>query len=81
MISTLPYKDNYVVKHCFSGGDEMEQTKRQQYIVFKTMYDEPQIDIIQFSCADIITASGLGDENQGEWDPQCVDDMTFLNER
>ena len=43
------------------------------------MYEEPQIDIIQFSCADIITASGLGDENQGEWDPQCIDDMEFLN--
>ena len=57
----------------------MKQTKSQQHIVSKMMYEEPKIDIIQFSCADIITASGLGDENQGEWDPQCIDDIEFLN--
>lgn len=56
----------------------MKQTKSQQHIVSKTMYEEPQIDIIQFFCADIITTSGLGDENQGEWDPQFIDDIEFL---
>ena len=48
----------------------MKQTKSHQYIVPKTMYDAPRIDIIRFSCADIITTSGSGDKNQGEWDPQ-----------
>ena len=52
----------------------MKQTKSQQYIVSKTMYEEPKIDIIQFSCVDIITTSINGDENQGEWDPQAIDD-------
>ena len=50
----------------------MNQIHPQQCVVFKTMYKEPQIDIIQFSCADIVTASG--DQNQGEWDPQFIDD-------
>ena len=50
----------------------MKQTRNQQNIVSKAMYEEPQIDILQFSCADVITASGMGDENQGEWDPQYV---------
>ena len=50
----------------------MKQIQAQQYIVSKTTYKEPQIDIIRFSCADIITTSG--DPNQGEWDPQLIDD-------
>jgi hypothetical protein len=56
----------------------MKQTKSQQYIVSKTMYEEPKIDIIQFSCVDIITTSVNGDENQGEWDPQAIDDYLVL---
>ena len=35
----------------------------------KSQYVSPKIEIIRFSCADIITMSG-GDSNQGEWDPQ-----------
>ena len=46
----------------------------QQFINPKTNYEVPKIDIIQFSCADIITTSGNGDENQGEWDTQAIDD-------
>ena len=37
-------------------------------------YVEPQIEIIQFTCVDIITTSVIipegSDENQGGWDPQ-----------
>ena len=40
----------------------------------KTNYAVPTIEIIQFSCADIITTSGNGDPNQGEWDPQFIND-------
>lgn len=39
----------------------------------KTKYVSPKIDVIRFSSADIITVSG-GDANQGEWDPQPVND-------
>ena len=56
----------------------MKQMKSYQYNVPKAMYEEPKINIIQFSCADIITTSG--DPNQGEWDPQCInDDIIFPN--
>ena len=43
----------------------------QQITKQKTNYEVPAIDIIRFSCADIITTSGNGDSNQGEWDPQA----------
>lgn len=56
----------------------MKQTKNHQHIIHKVMYEEPQIDIIQFSCADIITTSGNGDEDQGEWDPQPT--VQYFNE-
>ena len=36
----------------------------------KINFENPAIEIINFSCEDIITASGIVDENQGEWDPQ-----------
>lgn len=48
----------------------MKQTKSQQCISLKTVYVSPKIDAIRFSSVDIITTSGKGDENQGEWDPQ-----------
>lgn len=51
----------------------MNQFTLKQDIPIKAMYEEPQIDIVQFSCADIITTSG--DLNQGEWDPQCINDF------
>lgn len=41
-------------------------------VVFKAAYEEPDIEIICFSCEDILTTSGGKDENQGEWDPQKV---------
>ena len=53
----------------------MKQTKH--FTTSKLDYEVPEIDLIPFSCADIITASGVGDENQGEWDPLTnVDDLT-----
>ena len=51
----------------------MKETKSYQHIISKLMYEEPQIDIIQFSSTDIITTSG--DPNQGEWDPQTIDEV------
>ena len=36
----------------------------------KTNYEVPTIDVIEFPCADILSVSGNGDPNQGEWDPQ-----------
>ena len=44
----------------------------QQNFVRKMMYEDPKIDVVQISCADIITTSGNSDDNQGEWDPQTV---------
>ena len=49
--------------------------KTQQPIPSKKQYEAPNIDVIKISCADIITTSGIGDENQGEWDPQFFDDQ------
>ena len=46
----------------------MNDTK--QITKTKADYEAPVIDIIRFSCADILTTSGIRDENQGEWDPQ-----------
>ena len=51
----------------------MKQTEHHQYTVSKTMYEEPKIEIITLSRADILTTSGNIDDNQGEWDPQVVD--------
>ena len=56
----------------------MKQMKSHQSIVSKTMYEKPKIDIIQFSCADIITTSGNFDNNQGEWDPQVIDNIYIV---
>ena len=36
----------------------------------KATYTIPTLEIIEFSYEDILTTSGKGDENQGEWDPQ-----------
>ena len=49
----------------------MNNTRQITYL--KTNYEVPTIDIIHFSCEDIITTSGNGDVNQGEWDPQAID--------
>ena len=48
----------------------MNQTVCKKNNSLNAMYEEPQMDIVYFSCADIITTSGNGDDNQGEWDPQ-----------
>ena len=42
----------------------------QQFEKSKANYEIPTMNLIRFSCADMITASENGDENQGEWDPQ-----------
>ena len=46
----------------------------QQNALSKPRYEVPKIEMVQFFCVDIITTSGMGDENQGEWDPQSMDD-------
>lgn len=38
-------------------------------ITQKAKYEEPKIDVILFSCANILTVSEGKDENEGEWDP------------
>lgn len=58
----------------------MKQMKSHQRTIPQTMYEEPKIDIIQFSCADIITTSGNLDDNQGEWDPQVIDNIIVEGE-
>ena len=41
----------------------------------KAKYVSPKMDLIRFSASDIITNSPTGgDANQGEWDPQPVND-------
>lgn len=52
----------------------MNQLNFNQKNHCKTKYEEPQIELIRFSCTDIITASVSKDENQGEWDPQSAED-------
>lgn len=44
--------------------------KQANSTILKAIYQEPQIDVIQFFGADVITTSGNRDENQGDWDPQ-----------
>lgn len=39
----------------------------------KANFEIPAIEIIKFTCEDVITESGIGDANQGEWDPQLID--------
>ena len=41
----------------------------------KAAYEEPSMEILHFSCDDIVTSSTFIDENEGEWDPQEVDDL------
>jgi len=41
--------------------------------ILKATYEKPQLEVIQFSGADVITTSGYRDENQGDWDPQPND--------
>ena len=48
---------------------------KKRCIIPKVMYEEARIDIMRFSDVDIITTSGNRDENQGEWDPQLLNDM------
>ena len=44
----------------------------QQLSTKKENYEVPTIDVIYLLSADIITTSGNGDSNQGEWDPQIT---------
>ncbi len=41
----------------------------KQLITPKARYEEPKIDVILFSCANVLTASEVEDQNTGEWDP------------
>lgn len=42
----------------------------------RSKYVSPRVDVIRFSSSDIITSSpGGGDPNQGEWDPQTVNEQ------
>lgn len=38
----------------------------------KAVYEQPIMMIVGHQEEDVITASGDKDENQGEWDPQCL---------
>ena len=38
----------------------------------KAVYEQPILKIVGHQDQDVITASGDKDENQGEWDPQCL---------
>ena len=44
----------------------------------KRAYDPPRIEKICFDCVDIITTSGNFDTNQGEWDPQTIDEVPIF---
>ena len=46
----------------------------------RTMYKEPQVCILYFSRADMMNTSENGDGNQGEWDPQGVNDIFEIGE-
>ena len=42
----------------------------------KENYVSPEADVIRFTASDIITNSpGGGDPNQGDWDPQTVNEQ------
>ena len=51
----------------------MEQLIIKQEKSFIPKYEKPRIDIIQISSVDIMAMSG-GDSNQGEWDPQTLNE-------
>ncbi len=36
----------------------------------KSRFRPPQVEIIRLAEEDIVTASGIKDDNKGEWDPQ-----------
>ena len=38
----------------------------------KAVYQKPIMKIVKLQDQDVITTSGGKDENQGEWDPQCL---------
>lgn len=42
----------------------------KQNTIQKTGFEIPSMEIRRFECEDIITTSVIGDEDQGEWDPQ-----------
>ena len=48
----------------------MSMIQKNECAMFKALYEEPTLQIIEFYCKDIISTSETGDENQGEWDPQ-----------
>lgn len=57
----------------YKGRDEKMSDKNS--IIPKAEYEEPKMEIICFSHDDVITTSSNGDENQGEWDPQSIDNF------
>lgn len=44
-------------------------------VEWKAAFEEPAMEILHFSCDDIVTSSTFIDENEGEWDPQKIDDL------
>ena len=58
----------------------MRKTKKIQKVSSKSKYAEPKITIIPVLREDIITASDVSDQNQGEWDPQNLEDLDRLFE-
>ena len=59
------------------GGRLQEETNMNQpkNVEWKAEFEEPAMEILHFSCDDIVTVSTVIDENEGEWDPQEVDDL------
>ncbi len=55
------------IEKTLSGEKRMNELK--QLINTKEQYEEPKADIILFTCANTLTISGGGDEDEGEWDP------------
>ena len=56
----------------------MRKTKLIQKTSSKSKYEEPKMAIIPVLQEDIVTVSDFGDQNQGEWDPQNLDDLDRL---
>ena len=48
----------------------MKQKKPKKDILSDVAYEEPIAEIVWLSSVDIVSTSGIGDGNQGEWDPQ-----------
>lgn len=44
-------------------------------VEWKAEFEEPAMEILHFSYDDIVTVSTVIDENEGEWDPQEIDDL------